>query len=227
MKKKIIIATLGTLFALMLVGCQQNIKGNGNKTTINRDLSTFQNIRLNGNYQVNVNVGKAQQVSITTDANLVPYIQTRVSGNTLTIENQRRTYIEPTETPQLNISVNNLNQINIVGNGTVNVNGIRTNQFRINIVGSGEATVSGNADRVDIKIDGSGQIAANNLVAQEATVNLSGSGLISLLASQRLNINLNGAGKVQYYGEPREVTQRINGSGQVIGIPRNAQKNQS
>lgn len=214
---------LGFLMALILTGCQQNIKGNGSKQIETRDLPPIETIRLVGNFQANINIGPTQQVSLTSDSNIIPYIQTEVDDKNLTIKTKRGYILQPTQPPQFDITVNRLTNLTIIGSGSVNASSISADDFEIKIMGSGNANLAGSAKEVEIKIIGSGQIVANNLVAEKAKVQLLGAGNIAVYANKKLNIHVSGDGNVKYYGEPREVEQKISGNGEVIGIP-NAEK---
>lgn len=209
---------------LVLTACSHHVKGSGTKETTNRAVESFNTVRVVGNYQVNITVGKPQQISITADNNLTPYIETHIKNNALYVETKKRYILEPTQVPTLDINVDNLKDVMVVGNGVVNANGIKTEGFDIKIVGMGNVTAAGTAKKVEIKMVGSGQVAANNLTAQTAEVKMVGAGNIAVFASDQLIVRVSGSGKVQYYGEPRTVDQKISGSGEVIGIP-NAQKN--
>ncbi len=225
MTKKVLWLIAGLCLCFMLAACTKEVKGNGNKETVNRDLSQFNAIDLQGNYQLNVTVGTSQQVSITTDSNLIQYIHTKVKGKTLIVKTQKNIALSTTQPPLIEVAVQNLNQVNLSGNGIISINGIKTNEFDLSIDGNGHVTLAGNVQDFEVNLNGNGEVIANDLIADTAAVKLNGSGNMNVYASRKLSIKLNGSGKVQYYGEPRELEQKINGNGEVTGIPLNAQKN--
>lgn len=227
MAKKVLWLMAGLCLCFMLAGCTKEVKGNGNKETVNRDLSQFKAIDLQGNYQLNVTVGSPQQISIIADSNLIEYINTKVKGDTLVIKTQKNIALQSPQPPLLEIAVQNLNQLKLSGNGVVSVTGIKTDEFDLTMDGTTRATLSGNAQEFDVKLNGNGELIANDLVADTADVKLEGSGNVNVYAAKKLSIKLNGSGKVQYYGEPRELEQKIDGNGEVTGIPLSAQKNPS
>lgn len=221
--RKIFLMLCGFVPLALLAGCQHTIQGDGIKQSETRQVDTFQSIRVVGNYQVNVNIGTTQQVSITTDNNLIPYVKTDVRDKTLIIQTKNGVMLQSSTIPQIDITTKQLSDIGVVGSATMNASGINADKFEISTSGTGNANVSGTTDKLKIKLVGSGQIVADNLIAQKAEVNLVGTGMISVQAVKKLEINLSGAGKVQYYGEPRELEQKISGSGEITGIP-NAEK---
>lgn len=214
------------ILVLWLTGCTHQVQGSGVKETTTRNLEPFAAVRLVGNYQINILVGRAQQVSVTTDNNLIPYIQTRVRGKTLSVSTKARYLLKPTQMPTVNVTVPELKEVTVVGNGTININGVKTDQFEMKIIGTGTINAAGTTEENIIKVVGSGQVAANNLLAQKALVKLVGTGNVAVYASNQLDVKVSGTGKVQYYGEPRNVNQKIAGSGEVMGIA-NVKKNPS
>jgi hypothetical protein len=47
-------------------------------------------------------------------------------------------------------------------------------------------------------------------------VDMSGSGVASVHASDALDLHMSGSGTLTYTGDPKQVTQQISGSGKVI-----------
>lgn len=223
--KKLIAISLISFMLAFLAGCEKNIKGNGQPGTDTRTVDNFEKIRVIGNYQVTINSGDTQQVSVTADKNLLPYIKTKVEDKTLIIDTKRSIILSPTQPIQLNITMNQLRNIGIIGNGSVEALGLQGDEIDLKIIGSGSAKLAGKPEKVEIEVIGSGQVFANNLTAHTAEVKLEGTGNVAVYADQKLTVKISGAGKVQYFGEPRELEQKIAGTGEVIGIPNNAEKN--
>jgi hypothetical protein len=223
MLRKIIIILLITT---LLAACEQHVKGNGVTKVESRNLPPFTTLRVVGNYQVNVISGQLQKISVNTDENLLPYIITKLHGDTLVIDSKRGYHVQPTATIQINIAVQNLKDVGIIGNSTVKVVDISTDKFAIKILGSGSGIFDGKAQEVFIKSVGAGRVLANNLISSMADVRLIGSSVVSVYANKKLTIKISGNSKVQYFGQPREVEQKISGNGAIEGIS-NVKKNPS
>ncbi|HEY9468077.1 MAG TPA: DUF2807 domain-containing protein [Propionibacteriaceae bacterium] len=84
------------------------------------------------------------------------------------------------------------------------------------ISGSAAITASGTADDQDLKISGSGRFEAEQLRSKTVKVDMSGSGIVSVYASDVLDIHMSGSGTLTYTGDPKQVTQQISGSGKLI-----------
>src|SRR6266516_6345561 len=68
---------------MLAAGCRWvGIRGNGNIKTDDRTISAFANIDAGGAFQIEWKSG-APALSITTDENLLPYIDNHISGDTL------------------------------------------------------------------------------------------------------------------------------------------------
>src|SRR5437870_13715465 len=83
--KKITIVFLAACIALV-AGCNWvGIRGNGHIKTDERTISAFANIDASGAFQIEWQNG-APALRITTDENLLPYIDSHISGDTLHLD---------------------------------------------------------------------------------------------------------------------------------------------
>jgi hypothetical protein len=67
-----------------------------------------------------------------------------------------------------------------------------------------------------LKISGSGRYQAEQLTSETVKVDMSGSGVASVHASDALDLHMSGSGTLTYTVDPKQVTQQISGSGKVI-----------
>src|SRR5579862_616891 len=80
---------LGAAILLSLSACQQKtVTGEGDNTEIVRTVSSFDKLDIAGNYHLIVKLTESQSVTINTQANLAPYIITKVNGTTLSIHDK-------------------------------------------------------------------------------------------------------------------------------------------
>lgn len=213
---------------LCLSACHKNeetIKGNGVKQTVARSVQTFQNIVVNGNYDVVLIGQMPQQVQLTADSNLLAYVTTTVKDNTLYIDTAKNIAISTQQPPMLQIFLPDLQKLTINGSGQVNANKIAVDNLTIELKGAGGFNLSGNANKFKAVIDGAGEVNAQDLISKQADVQVNGAGRASVNALNNLSIKVSGSGSVEYFGTPGNVSQSISGSGRVIGISGNAQKN--
>ena len=113
----------------------------------------------------------------------------------------------------------------VVGNGTVVVRGIYTNNAEGRIsTGHGHLVMQGRAARVKLSNVGTGPIEAGALEAKEVKCWLLGTGPIDCFATENLSIVGAGSGKVYYKGNPSKVTNRTLGVKAIDLNPGSAEK---
>jgi len=86
--------------------------------------------------------------------------------------------------------------------------------LNMNLSGLSNIGVRGAAQRAVFKLDGGGDISALDLIAQDASVTISGLGSCDITAEQSLNAVIEGGGRITYAGSPA-VTQRVDGLGSI------------
>jgi len=116
-------------------------------------------------------------------------------------------------TGQLNIRGSGASKIqakaNVTGDATMNFSGasnvkldLKAENVKFNSSGSCSADVSGSAKNFNIDASGSSNINAGDFTVETVSVKSSGSGKISVHATNDLNINSSGASTVKYKGAP-------------------------
>jgi len=81
--------------------------------------------------------------------------------------------------------------------------------------GSGEISISGQAQKLDVSLSGSGAFRGFDFQAQDARVDISGSGDANVYVTGALTGSVNGSGDIAYDGDPDSVSVSDNGSGDV------------
>jgi hypothetical protein len=210
-----------------------SITANGDVRTEPRSVSTFSSVTLEGSGTLRVHQG-SQDVEITADSNVLPYIQTTVSGSRLSIGIKPFTTIWGNPTLEFDVTLPSLNGVVLSGSGNAVVDpfsggafaasitgsgGLSANlaysSIALDISGSGGAALLGTAGDARLTISGSGGISAKGLTANTAEVGIYGSGNAELRVVSALSGSLSGSGQLRYWGGPA-VTANVSGSGQVI-----------
>jgi hypothetical protein len=215
MKKLLSIAVLATV---LLSSCYKGrLKGEGPITTDTRMVSTFYTLESNGEADVVVYPSSANKIVVSGYQNLVPAFETNVIGEKLTLKfkdkyiNVRNNNIKVTVyTTQLSVA-----RINGSGNITIG-DSLTTKTMQAGINGSGSISFGKNSfDRLEMKIEGSGNINAYQAVSKYADARISGSGDIYTTVTETLNAKISGSGNINYSGNPQLVNTDISGSGKV------------
>ena len=227
-----------TFIAFLTAGCiivmnGKSVQGSGNIITQEREVSEFSKVHLKGSMKVLLIPGEKQSLEIKTDDNIMPLIETDVSGKKLTISHGKH-HLRPTEF-EVFITVNNLAGVTISGSGDVRgksrfvtdafyaeISGsgnidleVETGMLDTKISGSGAIHLSGRAKEYTVSISGSGEINAFDVQAKNVSVKISGSGDCRVHASELLDAKISGSGDVYYKGRP-QINTKISGSGSLI-----------
>ena len=202
------------LTGLLAVGCGPIVAGSGKVITEPRNVSGFSAVSLNGSGRLVIEQTGSESLTVTGDDNLLPYIESSVSGKTLTLGEKSGTNISPSKDIVFKLTVKSLDNIDISGSGAADVKGVQGRALKIDISGSGEVAAEGAADELNVGISGSGRYHGETLRSKRARVDISGSGSALLAVSEKLDANVSGSGSIEYVGDP-QVHQDISGSGSV------------
>jgi hypothetical protein len=209
------LATLGALGAalLLLSGCNEwkGVRGNGNLTTENREISDFENLEADGAFTVTWSAG-APSLSIRTDDNLQEHISTRVRNGKLTIGWERN--LRPTDTVRVQITSRSLRKVELNGAVRMTAEQLRGREFYLEANGATRVTLSGATDAIQAEMNGASRLNAEALQTRAADLSINGAGRAEVNASNVLRVAVAGAGRVTYSGNP-EVHKEITGAGRV------------
>jgi hypothetical protein len=80
---------------------------------------------------------------------------------------------------------------------------------------TGNLKISGDARAFDLEISGAGEVDAKDLRAEKVSVNSSGAAEATVYATEDLYVSASGAGTVNYYGDPKNVSQNVSGGASI------------
>lgn len=210
------------------------IEGNGNVTTESRTVSSFSQITSEASFNVYISQDSIQSLTVEAESNLLPYIETDVSGSVLLIKVREHRNIDNNEPIKIYIKSPFIENIDLAGSGSVDCDSMITsnldvhlsgsgnmniiavgNKIEAQISGSGTIIMSGTASETDFEIDGSGNIHSYDLLQDTCFADISGSGDMYVNVNKFLDVKISGSGKVHYIGNP-VVNTSVTGSGTVI-----------
>lgn len=211
---------IGLVFVGLLAACTtvegpvDIVRGSGNVVTEERPLSGFTAVSLQGVGRLEIDQTGSESVSITTDDNLLPYIETRVRGSKLIISIQEKTTFNDVTELTYHVTVKTVDSLEVDGAGEIEVVHLDGEEWQTQLDGGGKITVSGKVTRQDVEINGFGVYNAEDLTCQEAKVQQNGAGMVVVQVSDQLDVTIEGVGTVEYIGYPT-VTKTLNGLGTV------------
>lgn len=216
MKKFFVFSVLCMFFVSMSSCFPDRLVGSGSKTSENRTVSNpnFTEIRIEGSMDVNIKQGDSVKIVAKDFANLLPYLETRIVGNTLVIDYRDHTWIS-NSAGEVTVTMPKLSNVELTGSGNIGTIGaFRFDDLSLLISGSGNFSFAGSAKNMNAKISGSGNIRAFDMPCEVATVKITGSGDMQLNVTRQLNATITGSGDIIYKGNP-SVNSSVTGSGRV------------
>jgi hypothetical protein len=225
-----------SIIALLFLGNTALQANQNNRETETRSVKNFHAITSGGSYNVYVKLGTTETLKIEGESEDLERIETVVQNGMLKIRYKRdfnnwsgntkkvNIYITAVKLDGLILSGSGLIElegkmtsasadIRLSGSGKIKAN-IDTQSVGIALSGSGNLELGGKTGMMTVSIAGSGSLNAEELIADNSTVNIAGSGSVYVHAKENLNANLMGSGNIKYKGDP-EVTISKVGSGNV------------
>ena len=220
MNKRIVIPITILLAALIVSGCGfQIVSGSGKVATGTRTVSNFSSIKLAGIGDVIVTQAENVSVRIEAEDNLIPYFDTSVQGDTLTIGIKNEYMgisLHPTKPVKFYVTTPQLDAVTLAGSGNIITSDVKTTGFKVSLLGSGDiSNTSLTATSVDIDLAGSGNISLEKITASNISSTIAGSGDITVageVTSQTARI----VGSGDYHGKglkSKTATVNVTGSG--------------
>jgi hypothetical protein len=211
MRKILIVLLVGCV--VVVAGCHlPGVRGNGQIKTEERQVGAFANVDTSGSFEIEWQNG-SPALRITTDENLLPYIENDVSEDTLHL--RTRDHIWPTHGIKIVISSPTRTGGRTRGAVKLTVKQLSGPTFALESKGASEVTLSGNIDRLLVDMTGASQLAAAGLQTKTAEISTTGAGDSEVAVSDTLNVAITGAGKVTYSGNPATIKKQITGAGSI------------
>ena len=217
-----------------------NVFGSGVVAQENRTVIGFTRVVFSGEGNLQIEQGAAEELIVTAEDNLLPYILTEVQGGILQIRTQRNVDLRPSLPIEYHLTVISLESVMLSGVADITVSDLITPQLSLTLSGVGNVTVTNlDADVLDVVFSGEGNFAisgtvnlqrlnvtglgdydARDLTSLDAVISIVGNvnQTATVRVSDMLTVTILGNGTVFYIGDPF-VDSNITGSGSVQQIP--------
>jgi hypothetical protein len=222
----------------LLGGKGKRIAGNGEIRQQTRQPGPFTGIALGLAGTAELRIGDTESITVETDDNLLPLIETVVENGTLKIRTRdNNARIAPTRLRFI-IQAKNISRLaaggsgsivadtlpagdvsfEVGGSGSISIKKLHSERVTVAIGGSGNFGAGGRTGDLRISIGGSGQADTGLLDADSVSVSIGGSGQATVSARKALAVSIGGSGDVEYYGDPQQLSKSIAGSGTIKHI---------
>ncbi len=222
------------LTALLVFNSCSFTSGSGNIITEKRSLGNFSGISVSSSIEVEVKTGAVQQVEVEADDNVIQYLETHVSGNTLKIGLDGGHSFNNAHF-KVYITTPGLNSIHASSSSDVKVLDVIKNNGKISFDASSSADIEAEVDAPQVdaeasssasvilrgrtkdytaRVSSSGDIKSAELLSENADVDANSSGSAEVHASVHLKAHASSSGTIDYRGAA-SVDKSVNSSGTV------------
>lgn len=211
----------------------EQVEGNGSVKRQARHVQHFTGVAMEVPGALELRMGNTESLSIETDDNLLPLIETVVEDGTLKIRPAKRHLNLRSRNLKIVVNARQVDHLALGGSGSIAADALRGERLQFDLGGSGRIHVrnidsesvsvtlggsgdfradSGGARKLSVSIGGSGNVNLGKVRADHASISVGGSGNVAVWARDTLSVTIAGSGNVNYHGDPR-VSKSIAGSG--------------
>jgi hypothetical protein len=211
MRKILIVLLAGCV--VLVAGCHlPGIRGNGHIKTEERPIAAFANLDAGGGFEIEWQNG-SPALRITTDENLLPYVEDNVSDDTLHL--RTRNHVWPSHGIKVVVSSPTRAGGKIRGAVKLTAKQLSGPIFALECKGASQVSLDGSVDRLLVDMTGASQLVADRLQTKTAEISTTGAGDAEVAVADTLNVVITGAGKVSYSGNPPTIKKQITGAGTI------------
>ena len=208
--------------------------GSGNIVTEKRAAVNFTGINVSGSFDVEVKLGSVEEVVVEADDNVIKFVETSVSGNTLKIRTEGlhslhnvhlKVYITVPELKSIKASASaEVKVLDVMkGDGGLSFDvsssaGIEAEvdapEVDAEASSSGSIILGGKTKSYKVRVSSSADIKSFELLSESANASANSSGSVELHASISLDADASSSGSIEYRGGAT-VKKNISSSGSV------------
>lgn len=194
---------------------KEEVVGSGNLVVEPRAVAGFSAVLHSTEGSLEIVHGAAESLVVRAEDNLLPYLESVVSGTLLELRTKGNVELVPTRPIEFELTVIDVEEIELAGVGSIDWSGIDRAGTSVFLSGVGDITMSGTVTDQAVSLSGVGDYMADQLTSTNADVSLCGTGDVTVWVSDVLDATICGTGSVYYYGAPTTVNKTITGTGVV------------
>ena len=199
--------------ALLAGGCDwAGIKGNGQLKTEQRPIGEFSEIHASGMFRIEWRNG-APALEITTDENLLPYLENKITDNRLRLRSRER--LRPTKGIKVILSSPTRLGAKLTGATELVAEQLTGDTFAVQTTGASEVKLDGTINTLLADMTGASELNAKSLQTKTAKISTTGAADAQVAVSDTLQVSITGAGEVSYYGNPKTIEKNVTGAGSI------------
>jgi|SRR5437868_885321 len=208
--------------------------------TRNFGISSFDRIRVDGPFKVNLTTGVAPFATASGSTTAIDHVAVDVEGRTLIVHLNRSSWggypSEDGGPVEINIGTHDLTAAWLNGSGSLSIDQVKglgfdlsaqgsgsiavgqadVDQLRVNLSGTASGALGGRAGKLTAIVRGISSLDAAGLTAKDATLGAEGPATIKAAVTNAVTIDGSGAATITLTGGPA-CTSRLSGSASVSG----------
>lgn len=213
----------------------QRTTGNGNVVEQNREVSSFDVIKVQKGIDLYITQGSPADLTVKADENILDQIVTRVDGNTLYLD--VRGSVRNAKAMDVFVTLENLRELHASGGSDVFAEeGLKLKELKLfcsggsdtkmrieaetlhcNTSGGSDAVLSGKVNELIVESSGGSDFNAKNLEAVKCKIQASGASDAWVYATGEIDIEASGASDVHYKGGAKKISSRASGGADIHG----------
>lgn len=209
--------------------------------TRNFGITSFERIRVDGPYRVQLKTGVAPYATATGSQSALDRVAIDVIGNTLIVHNNVSAWGESSDTSdsgpvEIRIGTHDLTAATLNGAGLLQIDRVKAltfngaaqgsgqlgvgqadvDQLSMVVIGTASAIASGHAGTLKLAVRGASSFDGSGLTAKDATIGADGAATIKAIVTDSATIDGSGPATITLGGKPA-CTARMSGSASVSG----------
>ncbi len=195
---------------------EKKVSGSGNVTTEERQVSSFNEIRIEGAFNVILSQGNKEAVQVEADDNLQEYIEVEMEGQTLVLAIQHGIQFKDQKKATIHVTLKDIKVLANSGVGNIKCGtDLKLQSLELSNNGVGNICLKGHVHTMHLDNSGVGNVDVTELPADKLSVQNNGVGNVDVTANEELEIENNGVGNVSYGGNPKVTDIHSNGVGRL------------
>lgn len=115
----------------------------------------------------------------------------------------------------MHVTLPMLNGLSMAGAGDATITGLDSRYLEFSLAGFGDIDAGGQCGRLSVRLLGSGDVDADELICSEVDVTIAGSGDVDVYARHAADLKISGSGDISVKGAPGTVNKYVAGSGDI------------
>lgn len=216
------------------------VRGSGTIVAKHRSLGHIGRVTLGDQGTLILTQGDEEGLTIETDDNILPYVESRVRDGTIVLglsDKARGKSVQPSRGITYHLSVRQITglevgdsgcvraraldteglEIRVYDSGVVDIDSLAVRILQVSIEDSSSLRLGGRTERQEVTAQDSGRYLAGRLESGMASIVVSDSAQAILWATEAVDVTATDSAQVLYYGAPRR-SQRLADDSTLLGL---------